>query len=159
MANDEIELLTPDRISKMSYRTLKLSQVYAETPDRYKARAENARINSLKKRTNVKDGKLVILSVIYTTKDHAGKVKENPDFHYQFIQQLEDKNSLWNSKCKVSCSCMDFLFVDEVSLFKRANSDIYFSNGELPVVKNPRLHPQVCKHLIKLIRTVRTKGW
>lgn len=158
----EIDLddFTPDKISKMNSRTLKLRDVYARTPDRYKDRAiAHARMHSLKLRTNKADRRRVVLSIIYTTHDSNGNRKPSPDRHYQVIQQLDKGRTMWNSKCKVSCSCMDFLFTDEVSLFKRANADIRFSNGELPVIKNPRMVPQVCKHLIHAIHLIQRKGW
>jgi hypothetical protein len=160
MKEIDLDDFTPDKISKMNSRTLRLRDVYARTPDRYKDRAlGSARTRSLKRRINRADGRLVILSVIYTTLDSNGNRKANPDMHYQVIQQLSKGRTLWDSKCKVSCSCLDFLFTDEVSLFKRANSDVRFSNGELPVIKNPRMIPQVCKHLVHLTHVVRNKGW
>lgn len=156
----KVELVEPIKKSQHTHRTLNLENIWRRTPDVYKQRATNyAKFKSLKRRVSKADGRTVILSVIYTTHDHNGNKKENPDLHYQQVIQLQPHKKIWNSKCKVSCSCLDFLFMDEVALFKSANTDIMFSNGELPVIKNPSMRKQYCKHLVKLVVTLKQRGW
>lgn len=158
-----VTLVTPDKTSRPGIRTLPLSKLYSITPQRYKDRAKHARMLKLSTRKDKFTGLPIILSVMITTHDHTGAPKHfEPHHHYQSIQVIESSKrgkKLWNRKCKVSCSCSDFMYVDEVALFKKANADIYFSNGELPVIKNPKMVPQLCKHLVYLLEHVRRKGW
>jgi len=56
---------------------------------------------------------------------------------------------------RVSCTCDDFWATWEVALFKRGAAKIQFSNGELPVEKNPRMIPGCCKHLYKMLQQIR----
>lgn len=51
-------------------------------------------------------------------------------------------------KVKVSCSCSDFMFRHEYSLWKRGAADIIYGNGEAPDDTNPRLVPGTCKHVV-----------
>lgn len=155
----DIDVTEPLKTSKPGARTLVLKDILKVTPDRYKERAESGRIRKMRRMVDNKTKDQIVLSQIYTAKDHAGKIKADPETHFQFIRQLERGKKLFNSKCKVSCSCFDFLFVDEVALFKKANADIFFSNGEDPVIKNPKMKPQFCKHLVKLVMEIRRQGW
>lgn len=50
----------------------------------------------------------------------------------------------------VHCSCEHFLFSCEFALAKRGSSSIINSNGEPPVVTNPRMLPMVCKHIVAI---------
>lgn len=158
-----VTLVQPDKKSRVGIRTLPLNRIYTITPQRYKDRAKYARLLKLSTRKDKETGLPIILSVMVTTHDHNGAPKMyEPQHHYQSIQVMEASKRgkrIWNRKCKVSCSCSDFMYVDEVALFKKANSDIYFSNGELPVIKNPKMVPQICKHLVYLLEYVRKKGW
>ena len=57
-----------------------------------------------------------------------------------------------SSKAWVQCSCEWFKYVCEVSLWKEKSSDIKYSNGENPVVKNPSEIPMICKHICAVLR-------
>ena len=59
----------------------------------------------------------------------------------------------------VSCQCDFFLYYCEVALNHWGSSRIKYSNGENPVVTNPQLHPLMCKHLVKLAKTVIEEGF
>lgn len=59
--------------------------------------------------------------------------------------------------CIVSCSCDDNLFRWEVANTKRKASEIEYSNGENPVVTNPKLNPGLCKHLYAVFVSVRSR--
>lgn len=56
--------------------------------------------------------------------------------------------------CLVSCSCKDFLFRWEVALTTHGASEVEYSNGDMPVIRNPTLAPRCCKHLAKLFNKV-----
>ena len=50
-----------------------------------------------------------------------------------------------------SCSCEYFLFHCEFALTQHGASSIINSNGEPPVVTNPRMIPKVCKHVAAVL--------
>lgn len=54
----------------------------------------------------------------------------------------------------VSCQCDFFLYYCEVALNHWGSARIKYSNGEHPGVTNPQLQPLLCKHLVKLAKTV-----
>jgi hypothetical protein len=49
-----------------------------------------------------------------------------------------------------SCSCADFKYRWEVALNRKQAAEIEYSNGELPVIRNPSMRAAQCKHLIAL---------
>ncbi|QBQ74619.1 hypothetical protein BcepSauron_239 [Burkholderia phage BcepSauron] len=55
----------------------------------------------------------------------------------------------------VSCSCPDFRYRWEVALNRKQAAEIEYSNGELPVIRNPRMTTSSCKHLFKLYETIK----
>ena len=57
-------------------------------------------------------------------------------------------NDLWTKPVWVSCDCEWFLYTCEVALAKYGCTDIMHSNGVFPIVRNPRMVPMLCKHLI-----------
>ena len=71
--------------------------------------------------------------------------------HKIWIRDLDGKDILTSKKIWVSCDCDRFQYVWEYALTKRNASTIRFSNGEPPVVKNPRLHPAGCKHVYRVL--------
>lgn len=157
--------ITPaNRDGKLSWRTLILKDVYDVTPERYKGRSKFAEIPNFDPRLQIvseepRKARRVILSECYTTHDSKGNPKKEAELHYQIIiGWLDSENrTLWNQPCRVSCSCKDFLFTDEVALYKRGNADVRFSNGADPVIKNPSERPQVCKHLIAVMKKIRQR--
>ena len=54
----------------------------------------------------------------------------------------------------VSCSCDFFTFYSEYALTQWGSAVIKYSNGEPAVTTNPGNVPLVCKHLVKLIKTI-----
>lgn len=77
--------------------------------------------------------------------DVRGNVVPNHDKHqYVTIFKFLDKKL----RVKVSCSCADFMYRAEVALSRAGAADVYYSNGEMPEVTNPRLIPYICKHLV-----------
>lgn len=55
-------------------------------------------------------------------------------------------------KCKVTCDCEDFLYRFEVANKAKGAADIKHSNGARPNIRNPEMHPGICKHLLSLLR-------
>lgn len=61
-----------------------------------------------------------------------------------------EKKNLAESKIWTHCSCPYYTFHVEVVNALRKSSDVINSNGELPIIRNPRMMPHLCKHLIAL---------
>jgi hypothetical protein len=57
----------------------------------------------------------------------------------------------------VSCSCADFKYRWEVALNHQQAADIEYSNGELPVIRNPQMRPAQCKHLVALYNKIKAE--
>jgi hypothetical protein len=54
-----------------------------------------------------------------------------------------------------SCSCADFKYRWEVALNHQQAAEIEYSNGELPVIRNPTMKPAQCKHLVALFNKIK----
>lgn len=54
----------------------------------------------------------------------------------------------------VSCSCDFFTFTCEYALTQWGSAQIKYSNGEPAVTTNPGNQPLMCKHLVKLAKTI-----
>ena len=54
----------------------------------------------------------------------------------------------------VACQCERFKFFWEVALNVRGAADIILSNGEMPVITNPRLLVSGCKHLLAVCHDI-----
>ncbi len=65
------------------------------------------------------------------------------------ITQKEYEKPTLNTPTFVKCSCPFFLFHCEYALTRSGNSEIDYSNGKRPVIKNPNQTPYLCKHLFK----------
>ncbi len=57
-----------------------------------------------------------------------------------------------DTPCWVFCSCQYFTYNLEVALTRQNTSSIKFSNGQMPRVRNPRMVPHLCKHLVLTAR-------
>ena len=78
-----------------------------------------------------------------------GKIQIRP--HKHWIEQDEGGKFTKASKLKLSCDCEHWMFTYEYAMTHHNASWIKFSNGEFPILKNPRLQPGLCKHLWTLL--------
>lgn len=62
-------------------------------------------------------------------------------------------------RIKVDCSCDDFCFTAEYALWTWGAANIKRSNGDPAVVKNPSSYPYYCKHVDKVLRTIKAQGF
>ena len=76
--------------------------------------------------------------------------------HKHWVTKVPDDAGLKFNRARVlvHCDCPDFLFTFEYALTHHGASSIKFSNGDPPIVKNPRLHPGVCKHIWVLCKYI-----
>lgn len=61
-------------------------------------------------------------------------------------------------RIKVSCDCEFFTFYCEYALWTWGAANIEYSNGQPAVVRNSGNVPLVCKHLSKILMTIRERG-
>lgn len=134
---------------------LTLKQLAARTSKARKVRAEYVKIVGMKT-GYTKEGLGYVASRAYTTHkpNHRGKMVKvkQPVRHTSMITFINQK-----LKCNVSCSCGDNTFRWEVANTLRGASDIEYSNGELPEIRNPKLRSSLCKHLLKLYWKIQDK--
>lgn len=57
------------------------------------------------------------------------------------------------TKAWVSCSCEYFLYTAEVALYNKDSSDIRYSNGADPNIRNPQQIPIICKHIYAALKS------
>jgi hypothetical protein len=56
-----------------------------------------------------------------------------------------------------SCSCPDFKYRWEVALNRKQAAEIEYSNGELPVIRNPAMRATFCKHCLALFTKIESE--
>lgn len=56
-----------------------------------------------------------------------------------------------NNNAWVSCSCPYWRYYCEVAVTARGSSSILISNTQMPKIRNPRMRPYLCKHLLRAI--------
>lgn len=131
---------------------LTLKQLVSLTPPKIKGRIRNPIIKIIKDVDTKMFGKTPFRGIYAKTslynEDSSGStytlmirnhgLKNDPG-NFQFLPD----SRLW-----VHCSCPCFTYYLEVALKLRGASDIYDSNGNLPVIRNPRMRPYICKHLL-----------
>ncbi len=54
------------------------------------------------------------------------------------------------SKVHCSCSCPYWKYYMEVAVSKKKSTEVQYSNGAPPVVRNPEETPGLCKHLYRV---------
>jgi hypothetical protein len=80
--------------------------------------------------------------------------KKAPD-RTKYVNSMEFHGE---DRVKLSCSCSDFTFRWEYALAQKGGADIFYSNGEPPVDRNPQMKPGCCKHLVALILMAKDRG-
>jgi len=83
--------------------------------------------------------------------------KKIKDQFNRFIGKSVPPNVLNNDdlrkmNCKCTCDCEDFLYRMEVANHKKDASDIKYSNGKDPIIRNPQMRPGLCKHLLGTLK-------
>lgn len=153
-------------------------EIYTANKDSYQERLQaildaKQAVKSRKTGLTLKD---IIFNTRKTVKDKANKVgvqfykkiikprykhyffkarTKEPGKYTRLVEILLKGNpqvALEKSKAYVSCSCEDFLFTCEVALKEKDASQIIYSNGEKPRIKNPKMIPCACKHIVAVYR-------
>ena len=85
--------------------------------------------------------------------------KKHPIYEAIIEGMMGEGSKVSDKYVSVSCSCEYFLYNCEYALAKQGASQIRYSNGQPPVVRNPQEKPILCKHLTRLAQEVIAKGW
>lgn len=134
-------------------------QLVKNTPLAVKQRSKICSIRPKQQGKYVKNKKLGnVFEIIYKTRcldgDHlvtlryVGKSKPGLTKNKPASGIPSNDSELW-----VSCDCKFFLFNVEYALAKHKSSDIIYSNGKRPVVKNPKEIAYLCKHVLLAVET------
>lgn len=130
---------------------LTLAKIMRKMPPNWEINSAYCKIKSYKKIIDTQDKQPVVLALMYSTHDHNHMKKTTPKVHRCYIKGLQGaKKKIYASNVEVSCSCEAFLYWCEVALEKKDASVVMFSNGQLPIVRNPKMIPFMCKHLYRL---------
>ena len=142
-----------------------MKQMAANTPRDRKLMSQYVVLSNVKKK-NIKPGLQRYLSATtYSTHVMDPKLgvpvknKLRTKYRTEVLSLQGDSKPLGKSYLKVSCECGDFWCHWEYALNKRGASDIQYSNGEPPVVTNPRNIAGVCKHIMALFMQIQAHGW
>lgn len=100
--------------------------------------------------------RLVSRSLTYDFTTKPGNLRVRKYDHV--VIRLEPNKKFVDSKVMFSCTCSDHAFSFEYALTKRGNSQIVYSNGEPPTVRNPKNIPSLCKHGIMLFKAILEKN-
>lgn len=130
---------------------LTLSQLAKNTPRPVKGRAKIC-AHQLVKEHQTK-GQLKYLEHQYKVQCTDGPWKTTIRFY-------PGENEVWPSANQastvwVSCSCPYWLFYCEVATARTGSSSVIYSNGDLPIVRNPTMVPYLCKHLVTATKYLR----
>lgn len=135
-----------------------LDKLLAKTRPAQIELSANVVIKNVRKLFHKKTLDPVIVAETYSKK--TGKGTTGYDKYVTYVEALHTKKSdkFSETLVHVGCSCPFFLFYAEYALHKYNAAEIRFSNGEPPVVRNPKERPLLCKHLVKLIGKIHAKG-
>ena len=141
---------------------LTVKQMLKITPKNIHTNAEYVRIQRVIRGWNKKTTNPALrFQTVYSTHDHTGKKKNYaPEIHQSYVEGLMGTDTPIGLKyVRVSCTCPYFKFYCEAALHKYAAADIIYSNGERPIITNPRMLPMVCKHLVKVLERIVKESW
>lgn len=83
---------------------------------------------------------------------------QTPREHQQTVQSRDPEYRGALTACPavlVSCACPRFTFYWEYALYSHGAAEIIHGNGQPPHENNPDLIPAVCKHLVRVLTTLR----
>lgn len=138
---------------------MKISSLINQSFDNFLNNSDNVRVKSAKKIIDKTDNNPTVLAILYSKFDNDGKLRTNPPLHKVYIKGLNGPDKrISDSNIEISCDCEAFLYWCEVALYRKKAAQILHSNGEPPVVRNPKMIPSGCKHTIKIALIINNKG-
>lgn len=134
---------------------LTLKQLMQRTDMDRKQRANYVKITGMKT-GYLKSGLAYVACKSYSTYRVGADGKlvrtENPTHHVTVLTFIDKKLHV-----HFACSCLDVTYRFEYANWYHGAAEIEYSNGEPPVVQNPRLRASLCKHGVALVEKVKPK--
>lgn len=134
---------------------MNLPQLLKRTPKHRIEGAQYVKLTKLKLGYD-KDGFAIAYCQSYSTHhvepDGSTKVSDTRYRYVTYIKFVDNKLNV-----NASCSCPDWMYRWEYALHQKGAANIEYSNGQAPTATNPTLRPGVCKHMVKLLQTIKSK--
>lgn len=131
---------------------LTITRILSKQPAYIRASSEDVVVREYKP-TKTKGG---LPAIAGKTRD----LKTKPIRLHKFsVIGLEKEKTLSAQKrVKISCDCEFFLYYCEFALWTWGAANIVYSNGDPAVVKNPGNAILACKHIAKVLLTIKSRG-
>lgn len=138
-----------------------IRQLMRNTPHAQRKRLPHVVLRQLRGGYRKRSGNPIITAIGYTTHDPDGNPKPYPNRYRLLVEGLHGHGSLVSYRyVKVRCSCQAFKYFWEVALDRKgAITQKRYSNGELPLIRNPILRTGVCPHLYALLSKILDNRW
>lgn len=130
-----------------------MRQILAKTPQSRRDAADWVKVTAMKTRRSKAGWPLVLAQTIATHNPNGEKKRPPPQHKYVSTIEVMPKGHVI-----VSCSCEDFKFTWETALQLKGAAVQEYSNGQLPVDRNPAKIPGCCKHLYKMASILVASG-
>lgn len=148
---------------------LTIKQIARQSDKKAFERATRVKIGNVQRGLN-RSGQPTVLAKTWSVEDDMGNPRSPKDYYRTRVTCISKypeghKNAGKPMKISegyvlVACSCPYFPFWGcEVPLNAGGAAKIHYSNGELPVVRNPQNKKRACKHLLKLFDLITQRGW
>lgn len=123
------------------------------TPRETHARARNVYIYAVRAMPS-ENGGVKYLATTRTVRNDDGSARAKSKTYRTTVTVLNGRLHV-----EVDCECKYHpMWGAEVALQKRKAAQILRSNGKLPVVRNPKLQPYGCKHVLAVIWKLQAAG-
>lgn len=129
-----------------------IRQIMSSTPPSRRHAADYVKVTQLKVRRSP-DGNPMVLAKTIASHTSDG-IRKSPQPMHKYVTTLE----ILGKHVRCSCSCDDFWSTWEYALAKRGAANSEYSNGEPPVVRNPKFVPGCCKHIFRLSELLIEQG-
>lgn len=144
----------PPQVRRAGNSGMSMAQILGYAP--HEPDVRNARQVSIKRLNagRLRDGQ----SSFFTSTTETNMPGEQPRLHSQTMKARDPAYRGPLSSCPnilVSCDCERHCFVWEYALWSHGAAEIIYCNGQPPLETNANLIPACCKHLIRVMVTMR----
>ncbi len=121
------------------------------------AERDNVTVTNMRRRANV----IECETLTYNGTKKVPEIRKHKQLVRKRAVDASDPNlklPFGRATVHVSCNCEDHTFTFEYALAERDAAKMTYSNGEFPIIKNPKLVPGLCKHLYVVAQKLFEKG-
>lgn len=118
---------------------LKLQKLVQNTPRDVRTRSKLCACRRTSSKEKLRGKKFLYLEQQYRTKCMFKFWKQTIRFHGDIVSK---KTDVW-----VSCTCPYWKYYCETAVSYDGSTSLLYSNGEFPVIRNPKSISYLCKHL------------